>query len=143
MASSIAFTTGRAFALSEELHSPAIFFPKGYDTNRAERILAILRSTNQFEFRGGMTSYWEPKFQTTLIYDGSSSQLKSFVAALDAIEGVRVHLVYADDLKTAKILPTGSWSVEYSHTMPNTVVVTAMNSLKNDASDSGQNTGAR
>src|SRR5690349_8281655 len=109
----IALTTGTALALSEELHSPTLFFPKGYDTNRAEKILAVLGSTNQFDFRGGMTSYWEPKFQTTLVYNGSAAQLNAQVAALDAIEGVRVHVEYSDDLKTAKVLPSGSWTVEY------------------------------
>src|SRR5436305_9306097 len=92
----IGLTTGRVWALSEELYAPGIFFPKGFDTNRAEKILGVLRSTNQFEFRGGMTSYWEPKFQTTLVYSGSPAQLNSFITALDAIEGVRTHIVYSD-----------------------------------------------
>ena len=47
----------RAAALSESLREPSIFFPKGFDTNRSAKVLAVLRSTNEIAYLGGLTSY--------------------------------------------------------------------------------------
>ena len=113
------------FALSESLRAPSIFFPKGYDTNRAERILSVLRQTNHCEYLTGLTSYWEPEFSTTLVYSGEPSALKEFLNKLDAINGIRVHITYSDDLskETGSALQAGSWWVKYSHTKPNSIVI--------------------
>ena len=115
----------RAFALSEALREPSIFFPQGYDTNRAQKIVSVLRATNNFEYLGGVTSYWEPRFATTLVYSGSSDSLKSLIRALDGIEQVRVHVTYSDNLskEAGGALQAGSWWVQYAHTMPNTVEI--------------------
>jgi hypothetical protein len=115
----------RAGALSESLREPSIFFPKGFDTNRSAKVLAVLRSTNHFAYVGGLTSYWEPKFETTLVYQGEPSQLRAMIAGLDGIEGMRVHITYSDNLsrETGSALQAGSWWVTYSHTMPNTISI--------------------
>lgn len=118
-------TLPHASALSEALREPSIFFPKGYDTNRAQKIVAVLRATNNFAYLGGLTSYWEPKFSTTLVYSGSPDSLTSFIRALDGIDSVRVHVTYSDNLskETGSALQAGTWWVVYSHTMPNTIEI--------------------
>jgi hypothetical protein len=115
----------RAMALSESLREPSIFFPKGFDTNRSAKVLAVLRSTNNVAYLGGLTSYWEPKFETTLVYQGEPSQLRAMIAGLDGIEGMRVHITYSENLsrETGSALQAGSWWVTYSHTMPNTISI--------------------
>ena len=47
--------TQNASALSETLHRPKIFWPKNYDTNKAEQVHRVLNSTN-FKYLEGMTS---------------------------------------------------------------------------------------
>ena len=69
VAVALAATVHWAFGLSLSLPQAEIFFPKGYDTNRAEQVLSVLRS-DRFKFLGGLTSYWEPEWSTTLVYDG-------------------------------------------------------------------------
>lgn len=114
---------GRAFGLSAELARPEIFFPKGYDTNRAEAIQAVLRS-EKFKYLGGMTSYWPPKWATTLVYGGDAEALNAFIGALNGVKGVQVSLTFSPDLsKETRNLRTGSWWVEYSHTRPDTIMV--------------------
>jgi hypothetical protein len=123
LATAIAFTHSVS-ALSRSLPQPEIFFPKGYDTNRAEQLLSVLRS-DQFKYLGGMTSYWEPEWSTTLVYDGDSKTLTAFIAALNEIKGLAVRLTFSNDLskETGSALQAGSWWVRYSHTMPDTVTV--------------------
>ena len=120
-----AVTLPHASALSEALREPSIFFPKGYDTNRAQKIVAVLRVTNDLQYLGGLTSYWEPKFSTTLVYAGSPNSLRSLIRALDGIDSVRVHVTYSDNLskETGSALQAGSWWVVYSHTLPNTIEI--------------------
>ena len=47
------------------------------------------------------------------------------ISRLDAIEGMRVHTAYSDNLsrETGSALQAGSWWVTYSHTMPNTISI--------------------
>lgn len=114
----------RALALSEELPRPRIFFPRGYSTNRAEQIQAVLGS-GQFKYLGGMTSYWPPEWSTTLVYAGDQQQLNAFLANLNEISNLSVRVTLSPDLskETGSALPSGSWWVKYSHTAPDTITV--------------------
>ena len=113
-----------AFALSHSLPQPQIFFPKSYDTNRAEQVHSVLRS-DQFKYLGGLTSYWEPKFSTTLVYDGDAQSLTAFLAALNEVKSITVRLTFSSELskETGSALQAGSWWVMYSHTEPDTITV--------------------
>jgi len=117
--------TGKcAFGLSLSLPQPGIFFPQGYDTNRANQVLSVLRSA-KFKYFGGLTSYWEPEWSTTLVYEGDGPALTTFLAALNEVKGMRVRLTFSSDLskETGSALQAGSWWVIYSHTMPDTITV--------------------
>jgi hypothetical protein len=114
----------QAFGLSIALAKPEIFFPKGYDTNRAAQIHSVLRREN-LKYLNGLTSFWEPEFSTTLVYGGDAEALNGFLAALHKIGGVNVRLTFSKDLskETGSALSAGSWWVMYSHTMPETITV--------------------
>jgi hypothetical protein len=116
--------THSVFALSLSLRQPQIFFPQGYDTNRAEQLHSVLRS-DRFKYLDGMTSYWDPEWSTTLVYDGDSKTLTALIAALNEINGISVRLTFSNDLskETGSALQAGSWWVKYSHTMPDTITV--------------------
>jgi hypothetical protein len=120
----IAFGAQDGFGLSETLHTPKIFWPKNYDTNKAEQVHRVLNSTN-FHYLEGMTSYWEPKWSTTLVYDGDAKTLSAFITALNAINGIDVRLTFSRDLSAEahSSLPAGTWWVEYSHTRPDTMTI--------------------
>lgn len=121
----VAMTTiHRAFGLSVSLPKPEIFFPKGCDTNRAEQIQAVLRAKD-LKYLGGLTSYWEPEFSTTLVYDGDAGRLSAFLGALNQVTGLTVRLTFSEDLskETGSALVAGSWWVKYSHTAPDTITV--------------------
>lgn len=120
----LAMTAHSAFGLSRSLSQPEIFFPKSYDTNRAERVHLILRA-EKFKYLGGLVSYWEPEWSTTLVYDGDARSLTAFLAVLNEIKGITVRLTFANDLskETGSALQAGSWWVVYSHTMPDTITV--------------------
>ena len=120
----VAMVGGRAMALSMELHSPEIFFPKSFDKEKAALIDAAI-SDKEFKFKEGLTSYWEPKFQTTLAYDGDVKGLNSMMARLSLIKGVHVAVTYSEDLakETHGFPPAGNWWVIYDHTKPETVTV--------------------
>ncbi len=114
----------RVFALSLELPEPSIFFPKGYDTNRADQILSVLRS-KPLHYLGGLTSYWPPENSTTLVYGGDRQGLLEMLKRLNQIRGLSVQLTFSSDLsrETGSALQAGSWWVVYSHTMPDTLTV--------------------
>jgi hypothetical protein len=113
-----------ASGLSEYLARPSIFFPRDYPTNRAQQILSVV-SSGKFKYLGGLTSYWEPKFSTTLVYEGEGKTLTAFLEALNRIDGVKVRLTFSGDLskETGSALQAGSWWVIYSHTAPDTITV--------------------
>lgn len=110
--------------MSLPLPDPQIYFPKGYDTNRADQILTVLRS-HEFKYVDGLTQYWPPKWPTTLVSDGDSKTLTTFLAALNKIPGISVRLTFSTDLSkdTGSALKAGSWWVMYSQTEPNTLMV--------------------
>ena len=121
----LAATTAHfAFALSHGLPRPEIFFPKGYDTSRTERLHSVLRS-EKFKYLGGLTSYWEPKWSTILVYEGDGKTLEGFLGSLNEIDGINVRLTFSADLskETGSALQAGSWWAVYSHTMPDTITV--------------------
>ena len=119
-----ALSSQPAFGLSMLLHSPDIFFPKGYNTNRAQQVESVLHS-NKYKYLDGLVSYWEPEFSTTLVYGGDALALTAFLAALNEIPGIDVRLTFSSDLskETGSALRAGSWWVRYSHTMPNTLTI--------------------
>ncbi len=106
------------------LPAPQIFFPKGYDEARAEKIHSVLRS-EKFSYLGGLTSYWEPEYSTTLVYDGDAAALNSLLAELQKVGKLTVRLAFSPDLskETGSALQAGSWWVSYSHTAPDTITV--------------------
>jgi hypothetical protein len=124
VAVALAATINCAFGLSLSLPQPEIFFPKGYDTNRAAQVLAVLR-TDRFKYLGGLTSYWEPEWSTTLVYDGDGKALAAFLADLNRVSVITVNLTFSSDLsqETGSALRAGSWWVKYSHTRPDTITV--------------------
>ena len=87
-------------------------------------MLSVLRS-DRFKYLGGLTSYWEPEWSTTLVYEGDGKALAAFLAALNEVKGMNVRLTFSADLskETGSALQAGSWWVKYSHTMPNTITV--------------------
>src|SRR5208282_4809547 len=91
VAVTLAATVNFAFGLSLSLPQPGIYFPKSYDTNRAEQVLSVLRS-DKFKYVGGLTSYWEPGWSTTLVYEGDGQSLTAFLAALNEVNGINVRL---------------------------------------------------
>jgi hypothetical protein len=113
-----------AFGLSLSLPEPKIFFAKGYDTNRTEQIHAVLGS-DSFRYLGGLTSYWEPEFSTTLVYGGDSEALTTLLGRLKEVKGITVRLTFSTDLskETGSALQAGSWWVQYSHTQPDMITV--------------------
>ena len=111
-----------ASALSMELHAPGIFFPKSFDEQKAALITSAL-ADKQFKFKEGLTSYWEPKFSTTLAYDGDTAALNAMMSRLSQIKGMRVAVTYSSDLskETHGFPPAGNWWIEYDHTAPDTL----------------------
>ena len=93
----LSLISSSAFALSEELHDPHLFFPRPYDKEKAALINAAL-SDKDFKFKEGLTSYWEPKFETTLAYDGDTAALNAMIARLSLIKGIHVAVTFSDDL---------------------------------------------
>ncbi len=124
VALALAATSNCAFGLSLSLPQPQIFFPQGYDTNRADQVLSVLRS-DKFKYLCGLTSYWEPEWSTTLVYEGDGQALTTFLAALNKVKGMSVRLTFSSDLskETGSALQAGSWWVKYSHTMPDMIKV--------------------
>jgi hypothetical protein len=120
----VALSIQQSFGLSRSLPTPEIFFPKGYDTNRAQQVESVLHS-RQFKYLGGLVSYWEPEFSSTLVYDGDGQALTAFLAALNEIHGITVRLTFSNDLtkETGSALRAGSWWVKCSHTMPDPLTV--------------------
>ena len=115
---------GLALGLSRELLFPDVYFPKGYQEVRKEAVQGALRS-GKLKYLGGLTSYWEPEWSTTLVYEGDSESLGSLLAALNGIDGVKVRVTYFRDLskEAGSGLKPGSWWVMYSHTTPDTLTV--------------------
>ncbi len=124
IALALAMAVPSAFGLSRNLPQPDIFFPKSYNTNRAERVLSVLRS-DRFKYLGGLTSYWAPEWSTTLVYAGDAPSLTAFLSALNEVKGITVRLTFSSDLskETGSALQAGSWWVIYSHTLPDTMTV--------------------
>jgi hypothetical protein len=120
----LASVAQQAWALSEMLHAPRIFWPKGYDQKKAEQVQAVLRS-DKFAFRGGLISYWEPQWSTTVVYGGNTKSLNAFMRELRRIPGIRVKVTLSQDLskETGSALQAGSWWVKYSHVTPDTLTV--------------------
>lgn len=112
------------WALSERHPRPAIFFAKGGDTNRQELILSVLRADG-LKYLNGLTSYWEPDFGTTLVYDSDAAALEGVLAKLSSIEGLTVRISFSHDLakETGSALSAGTWWVKYRHTEPNTIEI--------------------
>ncbi len=119
-----AATLPSAHALSETLHRPKIFWPQNYDTNTAAQVHRVLNS-DKFRYLDGITSYWEPRWPTTLAYDGDAQALSAFIKALNDVQGINVRLTLSRDLskESRGSMAAGSWWVEYSHTMPDTLTL--------------------
>lgn len=121
---SLSFLATSASALSVTVATPSLHYPKGYDTKRSAAINQALQSKGE-EFLGGLTSFWEPRFSTTLVYDGDAEALNGFLVRLYKLDGMTVALTFSPDLskETGSALQAGSWWVIYSHTEPDTLTV--------------------
>src|SRR5258708_2436798 len=99
-----------ASALSEQLHSPRILFPKDYDQTRPVAILSVLQD-KRFKFQTGLISYWVPDWSTTLVYSGDNKNLTTFLNDLAHIQGLRVRVTFSKDTskETGSALVAGSW----------------------------------
>lgn len=115
---------GTALALSEQLHEVAIRFPKGYNANRAQQIIAALKKP-EAKFVDGMISYWEPDWSTTLVFAGDNQALEQQLTELARVAGLRVKVTLSRDLskETGTALQSGSWFVKYRHTAPDVLEV--------------------
>src|SRR5690348_11220823 len=80
-------SAGTALALSRELHAPEVFWRKGFDEKTSNAVMAVFTDA-RFKFKQGLISYWEPKFETMLAYDGDTASLNAFVAALSKVNGI-------------------------------------------------------
>lgn len=112
----------RGSALSRGLSEPELFFPKGHEATQAEALLKALKHPGQ-TFLGGLVSYWEPDWTTTLVYGGGNSELQSMIDALRAIPGITLKVSVAADLgkETGSAVAAGSWWVLFHHTSPHTI----------------------
>lgn len=112
----------RALSLARE--SPGIHFPPNHDKKRAESLSGVI-SSGKFHYLGGLTSFWEPEWSTTLVYEGDATSLNRFLTALSEVEGLRIRLAFSPDLSkaTGSVLQAGSWWLVYRHTMPDTVTI--------------------
>ena len=124
IALALATTAHRVSALSETLHRPKIFWPKNHNGVIAAQVHQVLNS-DKFKYLEGMTSYWEPKWPTTLAYDGDAQALSAFIKALNEVQGITVRLTFSMDLskESRGSLAAGSWWVEYAHTTPDTLTI--------------------
>ena len=113
-----------ASALSLNREAPEIHFPANYDIKRKESISAVITS-DKFRYLGGLTSFWEPEWSTTLVYEGNVKSLNEFLAGLWRVEGLQVRVTFSSDLsaETGSALQAGSWWLIYSHTRADTVTV--------------------
>jgi len=124
VATILLFCIPSVFGLSRDRPAPGIFFPKGYDQKKADAIEKVLND-KQFHYLGGLTSYWEPDFGTTLVYDGDIKSLRTFIANLYAIPGMHLRLTFSRDLskETGSALSAGAWWVKYSHVTPDVLEI--------------------
>jgi hypothetical protein len=111
-------------ALSLARTVPEIHFPAGHDAARAERIHTVLRA-DALRYLGGLTSFWEPKWATTLVYGGDAAALNALLAQLHRIPGLKLRVTFSPDLakESGSGHPTGAFWVVYSHTAPDTLTV--------------------
>lgn len=114
----------QVFGLSEDLREARIFFRKDFDKQTVERVERVLKHKD-FKFQGGLVSYWEPHFGTTLVYNGDSKSLNAFVGELSRVPGMRVKVSFSKDLskETRGFPKAGSWWVKYSHLTPDVLTV--------------------
>jgi hypothetical protein len=124
VAAALSLTAPTAWALSEEVTHPKIFFPKPFDEKKAEQIHRALRG-EKLGFQGGLISYWEPTWSTTLVYGGDTAALQTLLKDLSAVAGMRVKVSFSKDLskETGSALRAGSWWVKYSHVTPDVLTV--------------------
>ena len=122
-----------AFALSRELPSPDVFFPKDYDKARAAQIITVL-SNPKLKYAVGITSFWPPKWGTTLVYNGDAEALNGLLSDLHGIKGVNVAVSFSrGNLSTSRDGASGHWEVNYAQDDPDTLSVVV--SLKPDTID--------
>jgi len=122
-----------AFALSRSLPTPDINFPKDYDKARAAQILGILRSP-KLKYADGIISYWPPKWETTLVYNGDTAALNGLLADLQGVKGLNVAVTFSrGNLATTRDGASGNWEVNYVQNAPDTLSVVV--SLKSDKID--------
>src|SRR5690349_17052665 len=115
---------GTVMALSEELRSPRINFPKGFDARRVDAVQAVL-TNRHYQYLNGLISYWPPEWRTTLVYAGDTGSLKSFLEDLSQVKGMHVRVQFSKDLskEAGSALSAGSWFVKYRQTEPDSITV--------------------
>lgn len=97
-----------------------IHFPKGYETARAEALLAVVRD-QQFEFIQGIVSYWPPDWSTRLSFTGDADSLNTFLNELRGVGiGLRVVLTRGE---SNELRSDSAWQLEFSQARPDEVTV--------------------
>jgi hypothetical protein len=114
----------RAWALSLMLPTPQITFPKDFSSQKAAAIEAVL-SDKKYHYVNGIYSHWPPNWYTTLVYEGDTKSLNTFLNSLRGVEAVHVRVTLSRDLskETGSALTAGSWWVIYSHVTPDVITV--------------------
>jgi hypothetical protein len=104
------------FALSVTIDRD-INFPKDYDSKKAEALRKVIRDT-QFNFVGGLVSYWPPDWGTRLSYEGNAGSLNAFIAQLHQLPGLsfRLKLYQGRDDERRR---DSSWQLDFSQAHPN------------------------
>ena len=119
-----------AHALSISLPRPELNFPKGKQPQWAPSVLQALNEP-QTHYLGGLISEWPPEWGTYLNYNGDTSALNSLLTKLGSAKGL--HLAVSFTRSTAPNAAPGSWTVEYSQTTPDKIMlIINLNSTKID-----------
>jgi hypothetical protein len=109
-----------AYALSRSIGRD-IEFPKDYDLQKAEAIRKVI-CDDRFHFVGGTVSYWPPDWGTRLSFDGDSSSLNEFFAALRKLDGIGLRLILYRG-RNDELCRDSTWQLDFSHARPDQLTV--------------------
>jgi hypothetical protein len=109
-----------ASALSRSIERD-IEFPKGYDEKKAEAIRKVIRNEN-YEFAGGIVSYWPPDWGTRLSFKGDAEKLNSFLSELRELKGIGMRLILYRG-RNDESRRDSPWQLDYSHARLNQLTI--------------------
>ena len=109
-----------ASALSRSIERD-IEFPKGYEEKKAEAIRKVIRNEN-YEFAGGIVSYWPPDWGTRLSFKGDAEKLNSFLSELRELKGIGMRLILYRG-RNDESRRDSPWQLDYSHARLNQLTI--------------------